>query len=115
MDLLGRAQANGAIAPQLWPLEVVNGLLVAERRQRITAADRLTLTEFLAQLPIELDAETTARSWHAISTIAGRHGLSAYDASYLELAIRLNLPIATCDRRLVTAARNAGRPVLPLD
>ena len=112
MGLLDRLTESGAAAPQLWPLEALNGLLTAERRGRIDAALRQLLSGFLQQLPIVIDDETASRTWTATAQLAGQHRLSAYDAAYLELALRLRLPLATGDKPLMQAAQQAGVPLL---
>ncbi len=111
--LLDRVSETGASVPQLWPLEAFNSLLVAERRGRIDASERSRLTEFLEQLPVAIDDETASRLWRATSQLALTHRLTAYDATYLELALRLGLPLATNDRELSQAAIRAGVAVLP--
>ena len=113
MALLDRVEAGGAVAPQLWPLEASNALLVAERRRRISADDRAGLLRFLADLPIAIDPQTAAQAWAGTTALAQRHDLTAYDAAYLELAIRLDLPLATRDRALARAANVLRVEVLP--
>jgi predicted nucleic acid-binding protein len=113
MAVLDKVEAAGAVAPQLWPLEASNALLVAERRGRIGADDRTSLLRFLADLPIAIDSETAARAWVSTAALAQRHDLTAYDAAYLELALRLGLPLATRDRALIAAATRLGLEVLP--
>ena len=76
---------------------------------------RFEMSEFLADLPISIDAATIAQAWSVTARLADLHKLSAYDATYLELAIRLDMPLATRDQRLARAARSAGREVLPAD
>ena len=113
MAVLDRVEAGGAVAPQLWPLEASNALLVAERRGRISADDRAGLLRFLANLPITIDSDTAMRAWTGTAALAERHGLTAYNAAYLELALRLDLPLATRDRALVRAAGALGVEVSP--
>ena len=113
MALLDRVTESGAFAPQLWPIGALNGLLTAERRQRIDAERRHQLAGFLAELPIAIDGETATRLWHPTAQLAEDHGLTAYDATYLELALRLNLPLATCDKLLIAAAQRADVRLLP--
>ena len=112
MDLLDRVAEQGAVAPMLWPLEALNGLLAAERRRRVTPAKRIELTALLRALPIVLDAHTAEQAWEATAALAERHGLTLYDAAYLELAQRRRLPLATLDRDLRTAAAAVGVEVL---
>ena len=112
MALLDRVAEQGAFAPQLWPLEALNGLLTAERRGRLDAAARRRLASLLHALPIRIDEETAAQVWSATQAIAEAHRLTAYDAAYLELALRLGTPLATQDRRLAAAAGGLGVPLL---
>ena len=105
---LERIASTGAVAPSLWVLEVLNGLAMAQRRGRIDSAQRQTLAGFLRELPIDLDDATAAQAWTATARVAERFGLSVYDASYLELAQRRELPLATLDRELLRAAPSAG-------
>ncbi len=112
MALLDRVVERGAVAPQLWPIEALNGLLTAQRRGRIDAEARAQMSSLLADLPIVLDDQTAGQLWTATARLAEQHQLSAYDATYLELAKRLNLPLATNDRALITAARVEGVALL---
>ena len=112
MAVLDRVEAGGAVAPQLWPLEASNALLVAERRGRISADDRAGLLSFLADLPITIDLETATQAWTGTAALAEQHNLTVYDA-YLELGLRLNLPLATCDCALARAAGALGVEILP--
>ena len=88
---------------------------MAERRKRLTALQRHHLTGFLRDLPITLDAETAAQAWTATARLAEQHRLTLYDATYLELAQRLGLPLATLDRELRAAANALGGAVLGLE
>ena len=110
--LLAQLGELGGLAPMLWPLEAVNGLLVAERRGRLEASRRRRLAGFLHALPITLDADTASQAWTATARLAERFGLSAYDAAYLELAQRHQLPLASLDRDLRSAATTLGITVL---
>src|SRR3954469_19772839 len=80
-----------AIVPSLWPLEVTNSLVVGERRGRNTQANTGRWTAFLGSLSIVIDDETTTRVWTDTLNIARTWNLSAYDAAYLELALRLGV------------------------
>jgi predicted nucleic acid-binding protein len=100
-----------AAVPSLWPLEVTNALLAGERRGRSTSAQATTWLALLQTLPIRVDAETVTRAWAETLHVARTYALSTYDASYLELALRLGLPVATLDVRLKAAAAAAGVPL----
>jgi predicted nucleic acid-binding protein len=107
-DLLDRVAETGAVAPSLWPLEALNGLLMAERRKRLDTKQRQRLASFLRGLPITLDTETADQAWTATARLAERHVLTLYDASYLELAHRRKLPRATLDEDLIKAGMALG-------
>src|SRR4051794_37201991 len=106
--VLDRLATAGAVAPALWPLEVANALLMGERRKRSTEAETIRWTGILASLPIVIDGETNVHAWSDTLGLARGHDLTAYDAAYLELAIRRSLPLATIDGKLKTAARAVG-------
>lgn len=106
--LIDRVAAEGAIVPGLWPLEVANALVTAERRRRIMGEDSERFVAMIGELPITVDAGTAARAFHETRALARDHALSVYDASYLELAIREALPLATVDEKLRRAAVQLG-------
>jgi len=108
LDALG---SERALVPDLWHLEVANTLLVGERRKRSTQANTMTWLGFLLSLPIAVDEETKLHAFGNTVSLAREHNLSAYDAAYLELAIRRGLPLATLDDKLKTAARAVGVPL----
>ncbi len=91
--LFERVRDDGAIVPGLWHPELSNVLLQAEKRGRISTGDVATRLDLIAELPISIDQETTARAWHEILTLARTEGLTTYDATYLELAVRRALPL----------------------
>lgn len=101
---------NGGLVPGLWHLEVANVLIHAERRGRI--ADVPARLALLAALPIETDGETSRRAWEATTALARSEGLTAYDAAYLELALRRGARLATRDGDLAAAARRMGVALL---
>ena len=96
---------EAALAPALWWFELRNGLIVNERRGRITAEATRRFLQHVAELPIALDRVPDEA---AVMTLARRHRLTVYDASYLELALREAVPLATLDRPLAEAARAEG-------
>ncbi len=100
-----------AFVPALWPIEVANVLLVATRRGRIPRSDWSRIPRSLGALPIVIDPVSTSRIWDEVLDVAQTHRLSAHDAMYLELAIRMQLPLATLDRSLAAAGRAAGLEV----
>lgn len=104
------AVEHGAAVPTLWPLEVANILVVNERRGRLTAGEAKEIMDDLKELALTVDPETTSRAMEEIAALAREHRLSVYDASYLELAQRLSLPLATLDRDLRKAAKAIGLP-----
>jgi len=104
---------NGAVVPILWHLEVANSLTLAVRRKRIPPSVRDQLLMHLQKLDIATDMVTHIHAWTATIGLADLHGLTIYDAAYLELAQRRRLPLATLDKALVAAARQSGVAVLP--
>lgn len=94
-----------AVVPSLWPLEMANGLLVAERRKRISRSKLYPMIETLASFPITVDELTAKQALSVTFHLADKYGLSSYDAAYLELAIRLGVPLATQDKKLKEAAK----------
>jgi predicted nucleic acid-binding protein len=106
--LLTNVAEQGAASPGLWPLEVANVLWMAERRRRITLAERTQALTILGDLPIRIDDRTAAHAFGAIAALAAARNLTVYDACYLELALRLGLPLASLDRPLCQAAAAAG-------
>jgi predicted nucleic acid-binding protein len=97
-----------AVVPAIWPLEVANAILMGERRKRSTEAQATTWLGYLGSLPVIVDDETTTRAWSDVLSLARAHNLSAYDAAYLELALRRGLPLASLDDRLRAAAAAVG-------
>jgi predicted nucleic acid-binding protein len=93
-----------ASVPCVWSLEVANVLLVAERRARIAPADSARFVQLLSELPIAVEHDDRRRTQGPVLDLARRTGLSAYDASYLDLAMRLGVPLATRDDDLREAA-----------
>lgn len=103
-----RVAERGAVVPSLWHLEVANSLTVAVRRKRMSPAERADILADLAQLDVTVDGETEEHAWKATTQLADLHGLSVYDAAYLELAQRKRLPLVTLDKALIRAAMAAG-------
>ena len=99
---------QGAVVPALWRLDVANGLQAGVRRRRLDAARRDGLLAALAKLDIRTDPDTDRFAWTATVNLADRFQLTLYAASYLELARRHNLPLATLDQELRRAAGLAG-------
>jgi len=107
-----RVDSEGAIVPALWRLEVANALLAAERRGRLGKSQAEECLKLMADLPLSVDAPGN-QSWSDTVLLARAHRLTAYDAAYLELAIRLDADLASLDRELRRAAKTMGVKVLP--
>jgi predicted nucleic acid-binding protein len=99
-----------AVVPSIWPLEVVNVLIVAERQRRLSESDSIRFLTLLSQLPIVVEYERPEMMKELLA-LARAYNLSSYNASYLYLAMRKGLPIATLDNKLIEAA---GRIEVPL-
>lgn len=110
--VLDRLLVEEALVPSLWPLEVANALLIGERRGRVARNDSIGFVELLDVLPITLDVQTLERPFRDILPLSREEGLSVYDGAYLELALRLQAPLATKDTRLARAAGHLGLTVL---
>jgi predicted nucleic acid-binding protein len=101
-------RTHTARVPCLWPFEVANGLWMAERRGRITLAEIQRALADVSALPIEVDGTGFGRAFQEVLGLARQEGLTAYDAAYLELAMREALPLATLDEPLRNAAVRVG-------
>lgn len=107
-EVLESVVSGEAVVASLWTLEVANGLLAAERRGRIGAQEAVGVMSQLLALPIVIDPVERRRAFTVTHRLARTRGLSAYDAAYLELAIRTGLPLASLDQSLRDAARDEG-------
>src|ERR1041385_1840888 len=96
------------IVPVIWFHEIANALLVLERRKKLKPEERRLAMSGLSALNVKADSEGVSRVFGEVSRLAENHALSVYDASYLELAARQRLPLATKDPALKTAANNCG-------
>jgi len=106
LDALERGAPT--FVPAHWPLEVANGLLMAERRKRASQADVSEALDVVLSLPIEIDRDTARHVAGATAGLARQYGLTIYDAAYLELAMRRGATLATSDVQLARAAKKAG-------
>jgi predicted nucleic acid-binding protein len=111
--LLDRFESEHAEVPSLWHLELANALAVGERNGRITPARTSEFIALIGELPIVIDPKTSDLALGNVLDLARSERLSAYDASYLELAMRRGLPLATKDGDLADAARRVGVALLP--
>ncbi len=98
---------DAALVPAHWILEVTNTLLISERRGRLKTGQRHDILDRIRQLPVRVDFEMPIHGWTQIPELATRFGLTTYDAAYLELALRMDAPLATLDKDLKRAAREA--------
>ena len=113
-DRLLNEVAAGApvVVPALWYLEMSNVLLIAQRRHRLTAIQRKTALEKLTAMQFTVDEEGTRHAFGKTGELAEKHGLTIYDATYLELALRRSLPLASRDEALKNAAKRCGLKTL---
>ena len=104
--LLDRLQhGDRIVVPAHWPNEILNGLLVASRRKRIKPGQPILFWDELARLPIETEPALTDVQGKRVQALGEKHGLTVYDAAYLELAHRRQLPLGTLDADLRKAAK----------
>jgi len=108
LRVLETLRASEAVAASLWPLEVANGLAVAQRGGRLDAATARRFMELVLALPIAVEPVSRSPALTGTYDLARRRSLSAYDAAYLELAIRRAIPLATLDAHLREAAVAEG-------
>lgn len=109
--VLDSLEEHEALVPSIWPLEVVNVLLTAERRSRLAEKDSIRFLNLIDELPIIVQQETPGRMLKEIFALARECNISSYDASYLDLAMRNGAPIATQDSRLKKAAKKCKVPL----
>lgn len=105
--ILDSLNTSTAFVPSIWPLEVGNVLLVAEHRKRLSEADSTRFIALLFELPIVIEQEQPERMMKDILALARKYKISTYDASYIDLAMRKGLPIASLDKDLRKAARRS--------
>ena len=101
-------QGDTALAPSFWPHEVLNALLAREKRKRISKEMIQSFLDDLAVLPVTLEQIPAGIVFDRIQSLSRKHGLTAYDAAYLDLALENGLALATWDEALVRACKNAG-------
>jgi len=106
--LLNRLTTETALVPTLWFIEITNVLAMAERKGRITPTQSDAFIADLGKLRIERDDEAPHRAFTYLLALCRRHRLTSYDAIYLDLAVRRNLPLATLDDDLRKTARKLG-------
>jgi predicted nucleic acid-binding protein len=113
--LLERLQSGDeAIVPAHWPVEVMNALTMAVRRQRLTFSQVLQFAKGIASLTIRIAPPTPVGHWDSLLKLASQTRLTLYDAAYLQLAMQTGVPLATLDKELKAAARSAGVALIDL-
>lgn len=110
--LFDRMGAEAAAVPAWWYLEITNVLALAERRKRITSAQVAQFIALIESLDLEVDDQAASRAFAHLLPLCRSHGLTSYDAAYLDLALRRQLPLASLDDDLRAAAKAAGVKVL---
>ena len=106
--VLGALASTEALVPSIWPFEVANVVLVAERCKRLREAEGARFIELLSALPIIVEEAAPERTFGAVLACGRQFGLSSYDAAYLELAMRAGAELATRDKALRAACRKSG-------
>lgn len=107
-SVLVALEGKTILVPALWGLELANAILTGERKKRLSRADIEQFAALLANLPLVQDTRPVGEYFGDVLPVARAHGLSAYDAAYLELSIRRDAPLATLDKKLRHAASSAG-------
>ena len=103
-----KMKTESALAPDIWPYEVANSLLTAERRNRLDVSAVSRIADEASRLPITVQHSPTSHTFDRILNVARDHNLTAYDAAYIDLAMREGLPLATLDDGLRAAAERVG-------
>jgi predicted nucleic acid-binding protein len=101
-------EGRTVLVPAVWALEIANAILTGERRKRLNQPEIRRFTTLLESLSLVQDVQPVGERVNHVLPLARAHGLSAYDAAYLELAIRHRAPLATLDGKLQKAAKKAG-------
>lgn len=109
---LEHAKTDEVIVPAVWPLEVANGLIIAERRGRVTQARVAEVHSMMADLDITVQPITFETAISRVMALASTYGLSAYDAAYLDVAMQEGIFLATQDQKLLAAATAAGVEIM---
>jgi predicted nucleic acid-binding protein len=104
-------QGDTAVVPSFWPHEVLNALLVGEKRRRISKQLVRAFLDDLAALPIVLEQFPARVVFDRIQRLSREYGLTAYDAAYLDIALDSGLPIATLDQDLASACKRSGAQI----
>jgi len=110
-SVLQKLKGQTILVPAVWALEISNALLAGERQKRLKQPEISRFIGRVCGLSVVQDSQTVSESVVNILPLARDYGLSAYDAAYLELAIRQNALLATLDVSLRKAARKAGVPI----
>ena len=101
-------EGHAILVPALWPIEITNAVLTAERRKRVRQSEVRRFVELLGGLTIMEQSQTVADTVSNVLPLAREYDLSAYDAAYLDVAVRQGAPLATLDSTLEKAGRSAG-------
>ena len=108
VSVLKHLDSEAAITPSIWPLEVVNTLLVAERSKQFDQQRSVAFIRLLETLPVSVIDDQAADILHSVATLAREQAISSYDASYVRLAVREGAPLATIDGVMRGACQRLG-------
>ncbi|MGL4729852.1 MAG: type II toxin-antitoxin system VapC family toxin [Bosea sp. (in: a-proteobacteria)] len=111
-EVMEHVLSRGVCVPPHWPLEIANGCLVASRRGRLSEPELARVLGDIVALSPEIEAAEVIGPSGSVMTLARQHGLSAYDAAYLDLAVRRNTALASLDKALKRAATSLGVPLI---
>jgi predicted nucleic acid-binding protein len=110
--LLRRMDAESAIVPAWWFIEIVNVLAIAERKGRLKSSEARSFIEILGLFTLEVDNEAPGLAFTHLYPLCRQYSLTSYDAVYLELSLRRQLPLATLDAHLAKTAKKLGVPII---
>ena len=111
-EIVNRAADQGVVVPPYWQLETANGLLRGERMGRTNGQAIALFVDQLSTLPLRIDPLDANAAFDIMLPLSRDYGLKIFDAGYLLVAIRTQLPLATFDKKLAAAARTAGISVI---
>lgn len=110
--IMDRLVEEKAIVPPVWTLEVLNVILIGEKRKRISISESAHFLSVLSRLPIQVIENPTLSQNESMLFLARTHHLTSYDAAYLDLAFRFEIPLATLNTQLIIAAQKIGVQIL---
>ena len=111
-EILNKLSSHQVCVPSIWPYELANALFVAEKRKRIKEADSVAFICDLKNLPIIIEESSFERIGKDVLSLSREHKITVYDASYIELALRKDLALASFDKEIIKVCKKIGVVVI---